>query len=275
MGDRTDPVAEWSDYWRQTAADGCTAALPPAVAACIAAGWTRLFQPLSARTTVIDIACGRGAVLALARAAGCVVTGVDAAQISGADPAILGGIDAARLPFADASFDVAVSQFGVEYAGLEAAGLEAARVARRHLWLFLHAADGPVVAAAHEQVAQAAWLVPAFVRLLAHVSTPDVADIERLRAEILVQAQAASNTALLESVWQMAGAQVAKPDAAVIRALAAEVEAWARRLHLLTAAAAGAAAVSALAQLLQSAGWTVVIRDEGAPPVGRWLLANR
>ncbi len=271
----TDPIAEWSDYWRETAADGCTAAFPPAVAVRIAAVWEGLLRTLPAGSTLIDIACGRGAVLALGRAAGCVVTGVDAAQVPGADPAIRGGIDAAKLPFADACFDVAVSQFGVEYAGLDVAALEAARVARRHLWLFLHASEGPVVTGAREQVAQAAWLVPAFVRLLANVSTPDPADIERLRAEILMEAEAAGNTALLEAAWQLAGAQLVKPDAAVVRALAAEVAAWARRLQLLTAAAASAPAVSALADRLKNAGWSVEIRDEGAPPAGRWLLANR
>ena len=242
------PVDEWTAWWRDSEADGCTAAFPPQVAAAIRTGWQQLLASLPADASLIDIGCGKGAVLALARARGLsALTGVDAARISGGDPAIMAGIDAASLPFADGQFTVAVSQFGVEYAGLARAVSEAARVARCQVWLLLHASDGPVVGAARELVVQADWLA----------------------------GDAFPNTSLLEAVWQAAGAQAETPDTAAVAGLAAEVAAWARRLDLLSHAAPDAAAVEACAAGLRQAGWRVSVRDEGAPPAARWLLANR
>lgn len=273
---------EWGAYWQTAPADGCTAAFPPAVAGAIAARWRGLLAGLPANARLIDLACGRGALLALARERGLSdVVGVDAATVAAADAAIRGGIDAARLPFADASFDVAVSQFGVEYAGLVPAVAEAARVACRQVWLLLHAADGPVVGAGRELVAQADWLragVQAFTRLARHAASPDAAsaaDVEALRAAIVARAEAATNTSLLEAVWQAAGAQLAAPDAAAVASLANDVQAWARRLALLTGAAPDAASVAAVAETLRAGGWTVTVADEGAPPAARWLLASR
>ncbi len=273
-----DPAAEWSDYWRSTAADGCTAALPPATSAAIIQSWRKLLKNLPHGSRVIDIACGRGAVLGLARAAGCTVTGVDLARVDGVDPAISGGIDAAQLPFADASFDVAVSQFGAEYAGLMAAGLEAARVAKTHIWLLLHAAEGPLVSGAAELVTQCGWLGTRFAALVTAASptmTYTAENLEILRADILIRAETAANTSLLEAAWQALGAQLAAPDPAALAALAEEIAAWAARLRLLTAAAPGASEVAELGRALTARGWRVTIRDEGAPPAGRWLLASR
>lgn len=274
------PVDEWTAWWRDSEADGCTAAFPPQVAAAIRTGWQQLLASLPADASLIDIGCGKGAVLALARARGLsALTGVDAARISGGDPAIMAGIDAASLPFADGQFTVAVSQFGVEYAGLARAVSEAARVARCQVWLLLHASDGPVVGAARELVVQADWLAgDAFPRLARHAAAPDAAsraDLEALRTALVARAETAANTSLLEAVWQAAGAQAETPDTAAVAGLAAEVAAWARRLDLLSHAAPDAAAVEACAAGLRQAGWRVSVRDEGAPPAARWLLANR
>jgi SAM-dependent methyltransferase len=275
-------VAHWSAYWATTGTDGCTSAFPPKVAAALAAGWRQLLGALPADSSLIDIACGKGAVLALARARGLsCLTGVDIAAIPAADPAIRGGIDAARLPFGDASFDVAVSQFGVEYAGLAAAVGEAGRVARRHVWLLLHAADGPVVAAAREVAAHSHWLegeVQAFARMARHAQAPgagSTTDLAALQAAIADRAGAAANTSLLEAVWQAAGAQREAPDVAAVRHLEAEVAAWVERLQLLTGAAPGAAEAAAAADQLRAAGWQVSLQGEGAPPAARWLLASR
>lgn len=56
-----------------------------------------------------------------------------------------GGVNAADLPFADRSFTMVVSQFGLEYADFGKAIGEACRVADKGLKLLIHAADGAVV----------------------------------------------------------------------------------------------------------------------------------
>lgn len=274
MAAAPDPVSEWTDYWRETATDACTAAFPAAVTAAIAGQWRALLGTLPKGASLIDIGCGRGAVLALARDAGCAVTGVDLARLDSADLAIQGGIDAARLPFGDDSFDVAVSQFGVEYAGLLAAGLEAARVAKRHIWCLFHAAEGPVVASAAEVVAQSAWLGSRLCPMVTG-NSPTIAytaaNLEKLRADILLAAETAANTSLLEATWQALQA----PDPAALAWLLRDMAAWAARLQLLSRAAPNGAAVAALGAVLTARGWAVSIHDEGLPPAGRWLLAER
>jgi SAM-dependent methyltransferase len=86
---------------------------------------------------VLDVACGTGNAALLAQRAGAVVTGIDASprllqvardRVAGAD--FVEG-DAARMPFDDASFDAAVSVFGVIFAHPgEQAAAQIARVVR-------------------------------------------------------------------------------------------------------------------------------------------------
>lgn len=272
-------AAAWLGFWQQAGVDGCTAALPPAVAASIAAGWHTLFAGLACTASHLDVACGRGAVLGHARARGLSsVIGVDLVAPPAADPAIRGGIDAASLPFADASFDVVTSQFGVEYAGLAAAGQQAARVARQNLWLLLHAAEGPIAAQAREQMDQLAWLhadadaAGIFARHAAAPGPATAAALGGLRDALVNRAETATNASLLEGLWMVAGDALAGqpvPD------IGAELAAYAARLHLMAGAAPTAAETAALADALRSAGWQVSLRDEGAGPVARWLIATR
>lgn len=262
---------DWQRFWQEAGIDGCTATLPPAVAASIAGGWQALLSCVPPTLRLLDVACGRGAILALARAQGFAdVCGVDLVMIDGADPAITGGVDAAQLPFADQSFDIVTSQFGIEYAGLAAAGLEAARVARQHLWLLLHAAEGPIAAQAREQLDQLGWLrdeEDAFTPIKA----PDPARLQALRDKIVVRAETADNTTLLEGLWHSLGELA--PDSAA--GLVDELEAYATRLTTMAAAAPTADETQQLRASLEGQGWQVEIRNEGPQPVARWLLATR
>lgn len=275
-------VDAWTDFWRDARVDGCTAAFPPRVAEAISAGWRRLFTAARTGDSLIDIACGRGAVLHIAREARlAAITGVDLAAISDCDPAIRTGVDAGSLPYPDRAFTIAASQFGIEYAGLEAAGIEAARVARRHLWLLVHAADGPVVEQALEQVAQATWLMSAggVLDLLAGQACGSAAaraaTIEQLQAELVHCAGSMVNTGLLEAVWQAAGAQIGSPDVSAVAALRIDIATYAERLRLMAEAAPDATEVARLGQRLEQRGFAVAITAEGAPPVARWIIATR
>ncbi len=269
---RPDPraIQHWQRFWQEAGIDGCTATLPPAVAASIFGGWQALLSRAPPTLRLLDIACGRGAILALARAQGFAdVCGADLAVIDGADPAITGGVDAAHLPFADQSFDIVTSQFGIEYAGLLSAGLEAARVARKHLWLLLHAAEGPIAAQAREQLDQLGWLrdeEDAF----ALIRAPHPARLQALRDKIMARAETAQNTTLLEGLWHSLG-ELAGGDAGLVE----ELEAYATRLTTMAAAAPTADETQQLRASLDGEGWQVEIRNEGQQPVARWLLATR
>lgn len=134
----------WRHYWRENRLAACVPDYPDSAAA-IETHWTEFFSTLPAATRVLDIATGNGVLLVwatrAARLAGreLTLTGIDLADI---DPArflpehrsdlagvrFIGATAAESLPFPDDSFDVVVSQYGLEYADLEPALSEAARV---------------------------------------------------------------------------------------------------------------------------------------------------
>jgi SAM-dependent methyltransferase len=278
-----DPAPDWTGFWQDAATDGCTLALPPAARALLADGWHARLDGWPRDTRVLDVACGRGAVLALARAAGfTALAGVDLAAVPPGDLPITGGIDATALPFPDRSHDLVLSQYGLEYAGLLPAAREAARVAGCGLILLLHAAEGVLVADAAEQAAQARWLADElgiFAALDAHFTAPTqegAATIDDLLAAIVARAETASNTSLLEAVWRGAQDAQALPDPrAAAAALAAGVAAHGARLAALVVAAPDAAATAALAGDLTAQGFATTITDAGPPLIGRWLVATR
>ena len=137
----------------------------PDSAAAIERHWSGFFAQFPAGKRVLDIATGNGVLLVwgarAARAAGreLTLTGIDLADI---DPArflpehrvdlaaarFIGNTAAESLPFADGSFDVVVSQYGLEYADLELALSEAARVLASggQLHWLAHGSDSIVVA---------------------------------------------------------------------------------------------------------------------------------
>lgn len=153
----------WQHYWRENRLAAC---VPdnPASAAAIEAHWKAYFADLPDGTRVLDVATGNGVLLVWAAqaAAGAgkklALTGVDLADI---DPArflpehraelanakFIGKTAAESLPSDDGSFDVVVSQYGLEYADLEAALGEVARVLAPYgqLHWLAHGADSQVV----------------------------------------------------------------------------------------------------------------------------------
>jgi ubiquinone/menaquinone biosynthesis C-methylase UbiE len=279
----------WEAFWCESNFDGCTLAFPSEARDRIVLGWRRALADLGAGQSVLDVACGKGAVLQHAAAAGFArLTGVDLAPTAclvGTPFDLRGEIDARALPFSDRAFDAVVSQFGLEYAGLEAAVGEAARVCSSAVVLLMHAADGVVVAQGQEQVAQIDWLdrVRAFARMRAYVEsgrTAEARDVEKLAREIVEQADAAENVSLLEALYRCATGISANPvPCTSLDALEQDLRGHAVRMRELIAAAPAPHEVEAAGDILRSKGFVVEIRPEGRgtdrPLIGRWVIAHR
>lgn len=157
----TRPVIEsWDTYWagaQSSAAFSGGGTTDPLVLAF----WDELFRGISERRDaprIIDIASGNGAVIESAeRVYGenlpdftCLDTSEAAIRmLEKRFPGVRGVVaDAANAPFDAGSFDVVVSQFGVEYAGIDAIGAIARLVAPGgELVLLVHHRDGLI----HEQ----------------------------------------------------------------------------------------------------------------------------
>jgi SAM-dependent methyltransferase len=144
----------------------------------VAAGWRDFFGGLPTGARILDLCAGNGAAALIAaevgrrEAKGFEIVAVDQADID--PPAyvtrhaedfaairFLPGTEAEALPFADASFEAAISQYGIEYSDLARSIPEAVRVLAPGgmLRLVVHAAEGDVAAGARTVIAEADLLL--------------------------------------------------------------------------------------------------------------------
>ena len=146
--------------------------------ASIAEGWRTFFASLPGETRIIDLCTGNGAIALLAATVGLEegknfsITAVDQADID--PPAYVsrnceemaaiqfaGCTDAEALPFADGSFDVAVSQYGLEYCELARAVPEMVRILAPggEVRLVVHATEGRIATNAKAAIVDAEMLL--------------------------------------------------------------------------------------------------------------------
>ena len=142
----------------------------------IYAHWRDFFAGLPDNSRILDVATGNGILLQQAVKAApdrsFVLTGIDPADIdpyrfvsglqqSKSDIRFIGEIDAAKLPFDARSFDVVVSQYGLEYSDLNSALDEVERVLRSNgefCWL-AHCDDSEVVMQNRDQANEVNFLL--------------------------------------------------------------------------------------------------------------------
>ncbi|MEZ5893218.1 MAG: class I SAM-dependent methyltransferase [Parvularculaceae bacterium] len=311
----------WDDYWRDPLRARRLEGIDTGVAAhpAIGACWERFFSSLDASALhagpgVLDVGCGAGALskrvfefINREDISGCVIgldyapAAVAALRNSGAEKAsarFLGvAADAARLPFADQSIGVAVSQFGAEYAGMPAFD-EIARVlmgggalglmchirggvieteCRRNLGALDAVLDGGVVAAMEQSFSDA----------------PSAADIDaagRKLSQLQKDLAALPTGEGLTRARRLAGdlvrlhlrrASFAAPEVQTwLRGTKADLESYRTRMSGMIAAALDADQVAAICENWRQGGLDPqpaepLHLDEGAPPAAWFLRARR
>lgn len=145
--------AAWTAYWAAGCLHSCTGSFDAGYSGAIGAFWAEQFWTVTAADRVLDLATGNGALplLLYSRDSGAGCPEVDAVDLAQVAPAwhqpprhdrirFQSGVAMEQLPFADASFDLVVSQYGFEYAQRTPALRECVRVLRRtgRLALVMH-----------------------------------------------------------------------------------------------------------------------------------------
>lgn len=148
---KVDTAHAWTVFWQLGNGSVC---LPSSADAHkrLAQIWRTTAADLPQSARILDLACGSGAVSYELRRErpDLSIVGVDYAQIGLSRMAgveLMSGVALERLPFADHSFDGAVSQFGIEYADRRRTVPDLARVLKpgSSIALVMHHADSPVV----------------------------------------------------------------------------------------------------------------------------------
>jgi SAM-dependent methyltransferase len=172
----TRRASVWSRYWSTGARHSCAGSFGQFYEGAIANWWQQVFETLNPSDSVLDLATGSGAVLQLAlkhdQSQSLRLRGIDAGQVlpawldelapqQAARVHIHAGICVESLPFADQTFELVTSQFGIEYSSLESSLAEVRRVLRPagELRAVLHHAQSRSVRLAHVEVAHIHWLL--------------------------------------------------------------------------------------------------------------------
>lgn len=160
----------WTAYWQEPGSSHCTSGAP-AIWEMLAAHWSSFARALRPGDRVLDLGCGAGAVarFLLATRGDTHVTGVDFARLPFVidhQVELLSDTAMESLPFADASFAAAVSQFGFEYGQTSETVAELARVLvpRARLSLLVHRADSSIAIANRRRLQALSALFGAEVR---------------------------------------------------------------------------------------------------------------
>lgn len=219
-----DSTYAWDQYWRDGRLASCGGEGGANYQPAIAEGWRRFFDTLTDGARILDICTGNGAVARLAAEAASArnldvaIDAVDSAMIhpSGLGPGA-GMIrfsprtPAEDLPFPDASFDVIVGQYALEYTDVERCLAELRRVSRPNTGIrfVTHAAGSVVVQGAKRQIEDTERLIATGIfeaaEALARTSEnlADAASLDGARRNFANALQALQNAARTTEDVQM------------------------------------------------------------------------
>ncbi len=168
--------AIWSDYWKQGSLHSLCGSFAGNYEGRIRAFWLETFSPLVPAHRIIDLCTGNGALPQLLCATRPeAMPRIDAVDLADIAPDWLraapqacrtaidfhGGVRTEALPFRDRSFDLVVSQYGLEYTRIEPSLAEVARVIKPggRIALILHHAQSRLADVAGEEVRLIDWLL--------------------------------------------------------------------------------------------------------------------
>ncbi len=167
----------WSRYWAGGALHSCATSFAGNYDDAIGTFWRGVCSPLRGSERVLDVATGNGALPRLlidALAAAARLPAIDAVDLADIDPVwareltpeiaqrvhFHPRVAVESLPFADASFDLVISQYGLEYSDLARSVGEVARVLKPGgvVALVLHHRESLPVRNGRFEVAHIDWL---------------------------------------------------------------------------------------------------------------------
>lgn len=166
----------WSRYWSAGALHSCSGSFLGNYAGEVREFWRDAVSDLVSGSKLLDIATGNGALPhlitdLLTPEFDFELDAVDLAEmkapwLASMPPAqrrrlrFHSGVAAERLPFADVSMDLVVSQFGLEYTELPRSLAEVNRVLRpkARLALIVHAKNSLIASQAREELAHIGWM---------------------------------------------------------------------------------------------------------------------
>ena len=166
--DRAEKEEVWKSFWQRERSASSPAIVSTqwnAISKAQFDAWADFAEKIEPGARVIDFATGAGKLPKLLRAArpDLKITGIDIANPlpdAGEGIELIGGVVMEDVPFADDSFDVAVSQFGFEYGDCPTVSAEMLRVLRSggKIGLMVHRGDGPILAHNRSREAQIRWV---------------------------------------------------------------------------------------------------------------------
>lgn len=167
-------VSVWSRYWATGVQHSCSGSYASNYDGEVAKFWHDLVDASPEKAGFLDIACGNGPVSRLIFERADVSATIDAIDLAHLEPLwwqeldsesrarirFHSGVPAEFLPFADASFDVVVSQFGIEYSDLDRSLIEVRRVMRHggRFAMIVHADESLIIRRAKHDLQDFSWL---------------------------------------------------------------------------------------------------------------------